>query len=393
MKAWKGIAVSAGVAVAAAALGGERSEAWRDAWGTSETFPFWLEDGRSTPESSVEVTSRADWVAEHGGRTYLVYETDPENHEPNEGLWIGLVGEDGEIQRKILLARGVKDISGVRREEGGEAYVEATDAAGTVRRIPLEYPEPWPEIGTEGSEGEQAQERMAQLEARLWEDWPDSGSGYAAEHVEVHLEEAMEDECGRAVERLRASGIPEGCRADLAGEPGNTMSLVREMVGDSSRTALSQHWANVVDSTARQQYLEGYLRNWIEGAEHPDAWARVCRARGEFRGKAFRARNGVILVSLRPGEAWTGDALARWALVRLAPERVRVEDGKTLVGFELVLPDILGLAQASGSGTFEADADGELRVKEMAATRNIPWTDAEPVEEWWGGEQDGEEEE
>lgn len=149
-----------------------------------------------------------------------------------------------------------------------------------------------------------------------------------------------------------------------------------------TRAALSQHWANVEDSTARQQYLEGYLRNWIGGAEHPDGWARVCRGRGEFRGKAFRARNGVFLVSLRPGEAWTGDALARWALVRLEPESVREEDGKTLVGFELVLPDILGLAQASGSGTFEADADGVLRVKVMDATGNIPWKDAEPIEEW-----------
>lgn len=383
MKAWKGIVVLAGVAAAAGgAWGGERADVWRNAWGTSETFPFWLENGRSTPESSVEVASRADWVAEHGGRTYLVYETDPENREPNEGLWIGLVGDDGEIQRKILLARGVRDISGVRREPSGEAYVEAADGEGTVRRIPLVYPEPWPEIGTEGGEEERAQERMAQLAARLWEDWPDSGSGYAAEHVEVHLENAMEDECGRAVERLRASGIPGGCRAELAGEPGNTVALVREMVGDSSRTALSQHWANVEDSTARQQYLEGYLRNWIGGAEHPDGWARVCRGRGEFRGKAFRARNGVFLVSLRPGEAWTGDALARWALVRLEPERVREEDGKTQVGFELVLPDILGLAQASGSGTFEADADGVLRVKVMDATGNIPWKDAEPIEEW-----------
>ena len=109
----------------------EKEEVWKNAWGTEETCPFWLEDGRSTEKSSFPVVSRADWVMEHEGRTYLLYDVFPGSLEdsifhgiPDERLWIGLVGEDGEIQRKILLARGVKDISGIRRDEDGEAYVE-----------------------------------------------------------------------------------------------------------------------------------------------------------------------------------------------------------------------------------------------------------------------------
>ena len=354
---------------------GDRAEVWRNAWGTDRTFPFWLEEGRSSEKSSVDVRSRADWVVEEGGRTYLVYERDPDNREPDEALWIGLVGEDGEILRKILLAAEVKDISGVRRKEGGGAYVEATDKEGERRRIPLRYPEPWPELDTDGGAWDQYLARIMRLEARLWEDWPDSGSGYAAEHVSVWIRDARKEECARAVERLRAAGIPEPCRAELEGEPERTEARAREMVGDSSAMAYSQHWANVEDIAALENYMSPHLQNWCEGADHPEAWARVCGAEGEFRGEAFRATNGVALLGWKEEEGNEWRVLGGWWLVRLAPEQVREEDGKTRVGFELLEPRNTDGDCQRGTGTFEVDANGRLRVAEFSEARS--WEEEE----------------
>lgn len=341
---------------------GEKMEVWRNAWGTDRTFPFRLEEGRSTEESSVDVLSRADWVVEEGGRTYLLYERDPDNREPDEALWIGLVGEDGEILRKIMLAAEVKDISGVRRDEGGGAYVEATDGEGTRQRIPLRYPEPWPELETDGGAWNGYLARIMRLEARLWEDWPDSGSGYAAEHVSAWIEDARKEECAKVVERLRAAGIPESCQAELEGEPGRTEARAREMVGDSSAMACSQHWANVEDAAARDAFMSAYLRNWFEGTDHLEEWALVCGARGEFQGETFQATNGVALVGWKEGGEKGWEILGGWWLIRLAPERVREEDGRTLVGFDLIEPRNPDATYLGGLGTFEVDVGGMLRV-------------------------------
>ena len=390
MKAEKIGILLAVLAVVGLAWGGEsdslvRAEVWKNAWGTEETCPFWLEDGRSTEKSNFPVVSRADWVTEHEGRTYLLYDVFPGRLEdsifrgiPDERLWIGLLGEDGEIQRKILLARGVKDISGIRRDGDGEAYVEATDGEGAVRQIPLQYPEPWPELETDGGALDRFYARISRLRERLWEDWPDNGSGYATEHVEAWIDDAIQEEYTRAVEALRTSGIPDALREALAEEPGRTEAMVRKMAKEATGPAyFSQHWANVEEFGARQEYLTAFLENWLEGTEHPDGWAQVANAQVEFRGNTFQATNGVVLVALQPGRSFYDDELPHWAIMRLAPEQVREEDGKTLVGFELVLPEILDLVNASGTGTFEADADGVLRVKAMRTTGNIPWADEE----------------
>jgi hypothetical protein len=397
MKAWTKrawLALAAGVFAAGGIAWGEepsdqgvRADAWKNAWGTEETCPFWLEEGRSTEKSEFPVVSRADWVTEHEGRTYLLYDVFEGrlqhtyfNGEPDERLWIGLVGEDGEIQRKILLARGVKDISGVRRDENGEAYVEATDEAGALRRIPLQYPEPWPELKAEGGELSRFYARLSRLRELLWEDWPDNGSGYATEHVEAWIEEAIQEEYTRAVEALRNSGIPEALREALAEEPGRTEAMVKETVAAGMGVSYSQHWANVEEMGKRQSYLLAYLENWLEGAAHPDGWTTVCGAKVEFRGKMYQATNGVVIVPLRPEEGFDGSELAQNLIVRLAPDQVREEEGRTRVGFELVMPDPEG-GPGCGSGTFEADADGILRVKEMRTAQTIPWADEEPGDE------------
>ena len=372
MKALMAI-LAAALAAAGLACGREvpesvsRSDVWRHAWGTDETIPFRLLDGVANEGSSDEVASRADWVVEHEGRTYLLYEVNPGKLEdtiyvgiPDERLWIGLVGDDGEILRKILLARGVRDITGVRREASGEAYVEAADKEGTVRRIPLQFPDPWPETASEGGEWSLFCARMSRLSERLWEDWPGDASGYATEHVWACIEDATEQECRRAVESLRASGIPEPLREDLAGEPERTLERARERVGDSSWTSGSAHWANAMDAATRDEYITPHLQNWFEGVDHPEAWARVCRAEGEFRGISFRATNGVAVLEFPEWKQSFSKELP-WGLIRLAPEQVREENGRMLVGFRLTIPENVSSTCFGGTGTFMADADGVLR--------------------------------
>lgn len=384
MKAWNTIMALAALAAAGMACGQQpaeqsaRSDVWRYAWGTEQTCPFRLVDGVTAGGMSEPVASRADWVVEHEGRTYLLYEANPGVLDdrtfvgvPDERLWIGLVGEDGEILRKILLARGVRDISGVRREASGEAYVEAADKEGTVRRIPLQYPEPWPGLETEGGEWNRYAARMSRLSERLWEDWPGDGSGYATERVWVCLEDAEEQECGRALERLRESGIPEALRKDLAGEPERTLERARERVGDSSLAGGSAHWANVMDAANRDEYITPHHRNWFEGADHPEAWSRVYWAEGEFRGHSFRATNGVAVLEFPEWKRrWAEET--PWSLIRLAPEQVREEDGRMLVGFRLTIPENVDATCHGGTGTFAADADGILRVVEWTEEVRAP---------------------
>ena len=384
MKAWKTIMALAALAASGLACGqlpteqAGRPDVWRHAWGTEETDPFRLEDGSTPPESVYRVVSCEDWVVEHEGRTYLLYDVNPGKLEdtiycgiPDERLWIGLVGDDGEILRKILLARGVRDISGLRREPSGETYVEAADKEGTVRRIPLQYPEPWPELETEGGEWDRYCARMSRLSERLWEDWPGDGSGYATERVWACLEDEMEQECGRAVARLRESGIPEALREDLAGVPDRARERAREAAGDSSLTSGSAHWANVMDGANRDEYVRPHLRNWFEGADHPEAWARLYHAEGEFRGQAFRATNGVAVLVFPEWKLRFAEE-PPWGLIRLAPEQVREEDGRTLVGFRRTIPENVDATCHGGTGTFAADADGILRVVEWTEEVRAP---------------------
>ena len=61
-----------------------------------------------------------------------------------------------------------------------------------------------------------------------------------------------------------------------------------------------------------------------------------------------------------------------WGLIRLAPEQVHEEDGRTLVGFRLTIPENVDATCLDGTGTFAADADGILRVVEWTEEVRAP---------------------
>lgn len=363
---------------------GSRPEAWRNVWGTHETFPFRLVDGKELNGRAGTVVSRADWVVGHAGRTYVLYDSEPGEvgesmfqDVPEESLWIGLVGENGEILRKRLLARGVKNISGVRRGLFGISYVTASWKWVLPRFIPLRFPKPWPKVKTTGGAWERFQARTGQMLDRLWEDWPDNDSGYAADCVSHTYEELLEKEYDAAVDLLRKSEIAETCRMALAEEPKRTVLLAWEAAGDSSSTAFNVHWGNTMDRVSREQFMEPYVRNWLEGSDHPAGWATVCEARGVFRGEPFQATNGVALVGRRAWERRFDEEMTKmWGLIRLAPERVRETGGKTLIGFDLVFPQLMDSAREGGSGTFELGGDGTLTMVELETTWNIRWDDS-----------------
>ena len=369
----------------------EASDVWKTAWGTHESQPFQLEDGKGMVDEFTPVVSRADWMLEREGRVYILYEVDPGDLEPNgflymdeetdefqkecrESLWIGLLGEDGEIVRKTRLGTGLRDISGIRTGADGRAQVTALDVQGRTRTIPLKYPLPWPPLEQTGSAWNRYNERLHREIIRIGEDWPGNASGYAAQWQDNALQPILDKERRQAVETLRRRPMTKACRACLEGEPGRSWALAWEATEGGADPSGNVHWGQVVAAEEREHFIYPFLRNWIEGFEHPGGWMLVCNAQGEFNGESFTATNGVALVGL---EGWKkrfpeGEGFDRWGLLRLAPEQVRKEDGKTFVGFELIMPQFLDSAWKAGHGTFVAEG-GTLHLQELAICMDFPW--------------------
>ena len=67
---------------------------------------------------------------EPNGFHYMNEETEEFEKAYNESLWIGLLGEDGEIVRKNRLGTGLQDISGIQTGTDGRDQVTALDAQG-----------------------------------------------------------------------------------------------------------------------------------------------------------------------------------------------------------------------------------------------------------------------
>lgn len=376
----------------------ERADAWKNFHGTHECFPFRVENGKGFDyvgekydEPSTPIVSRADWVAFREGRTFVLYDVDPGNLEPNgfhymneatekfekgyqESLWIGLLGGDGEIVRKKRLGTGSRDISGIQTGANGRDFVIAVDVQGQTRTIPLDYPLPWPPLEQEGNAWERYNERIEREIERIGEDWPGNASGYAAQWQDNALQSFLGKERQQAVETLRTRPMTKACRACLEGEPDRTWVLSWEATEGVADQSCNVHWGQVVASEERERFIYPYLRNWIEGFDHPGGWMLVCNARGEFNGEVFTASNGVALVGL---EGWKNrvteeEAIDRWGLLRLAPEQVRKEDGKTFVGFELLMPHFMDSSWKAGHGTFVAEG-GTLHLLDLTTCLDLPW--------------------
>lgn len=381
------------------------SDAWRDISGTNECFPFKVRDGKgfvyqgkNYDDPFDPVLTRADWTISQGGRTYVLFDINPGDMDASmfkdvfdESLWIGLLGKKGEVVSKIRLATGVKDISGIRRALRIGAYVSATKADGSKTIIPLRFPEPWPVLRPTGDVWKDFQLRQKRLMDQLWEDWPDNGSGYAADWVSLRLEEKMEEEYRKAIDALKAAAPSETRRAELDAEYEMARSFAWDFAGDSSATAANVHWGNFCDRTIRGQTMEVYLRNWLEAAENPDGWETVRRAKGTLYGVDFAATSGVAVISVsdqwldrrRNGEPEPKGGLAEissasnsapanpsalpppsfnadegededdndagynsrtdtWTLLlRLSPMRLREEGGEVFAAYELIASGVL----------------------------------------------------
>ena len=59
-------------------------------------------------------------------------------------------------------------------------------------------------------------------------------------------------------------------------------------------------------------------------------------------------------------------------MLRLAPEQVRKAEGKTCVGFELIMPQFMDSAWKTGHGTFVAE-EGMLRLQNLSICLDFPW--------------------
>ena len=389
---------SAGCSNRTQAVPPDRVDAWKNFHGTHECFPFRVENGQGFEYEGEKyddpcspIVSRADWVVVRDGLTFVLYDVDPGNLEPNgfhymneeseefekaylESLWIGLLGDDGEVVRKNRLGTGLRDISGIQTGSDGRDQVTALDAQGQKRTIPLKYPLPWPPLEQKGSAWDRYNERIQREADRIGEDWPGNASGYAAQWQDNALQSFLDKERRQAVETLRTRPMTKACRACLEREPDRSWMLAWEASEGVGDQAGNVHWASVVASEERDRFIYPFLRNWFEGFEHPGGWMLVCNARGEFNGETFTATNGVALVGL---EGWKKrfpdeEGMGQWGLLRLAPELVRKEEGKTFVGFELIMPQFMDSAWKAGHGTFVAEG-GTLHLQDMAICLDFPW--------------------
>lgn len=370
---------------------GAASDAWETAWGTHESHAFRLKDGKGLVNEVTPVVSKADWMVEREGRIYILYEVEPGNLEPDgfhymdgeteefqkgyrESLWIGLLGEDGEIVRKNRLGTGLRDISGILTGTDGCDRVTALDVQGNMRTIPLKYPLPWPPLAQKGSAWDRYNERVEREIARIGEDWPGNASGYAAQWQDNAQQAFLDKERRQAVETLRTRPMTSACQTCLEGEPDRTWVLAWEATEGVADPAYNVHWGQVMASAERDHFIYPYLRNWLEGFEHPGGWILVCNARGEFNGESFTATNGVALVGLAGwnNRSQEGEGFDRWGLLRLAPEQARKEDGKTFVGFELIMPQFMDSAWKAGHGTF-VEENGTLHLQNLTICLDFPW--------------------
>lgn len=339
------------------------SDVWKNLSGTEELEPFRLVEGKAfllpayrDEPPSMPVVSREDWTVSKGGRRFALYEVDPIGSETlsgistedGESLWIGLVGKDARIERKILLARDVKEVSGVRLDGRGGAFVAAKTVDGTGTNVALRFPEPWPALRLTGDPWRDYEARQARRAERFWEDYPDIGSGYAAEHVSVGLEEALLAECSNAVARLKGltPSDPEKAALDVALE--QALSWSRESRGDAVRNPHSVHWNNVLDFEARECVLEACLQTWLEATEDLDGWKAVRSATGTLHGKTFAATGGVAAVTLpsrwiqdqlgQTGDPWEDAPPELPVLIRLSPKGAIRNEDSISVPYELLGP-------------------------------------------------------
>lgn len=364
-----------------------RSEAWRNITGSHECFPFRVEngkgfvyDGPNYDNPEMPVATRPDWTVSRLGRTYVLYDVDPANMEPSmfedefeESLWIGLVGDDGKIVRKIRLATGVKKISGIRYElGGGVAYVTATSVDGWKRIIPLRFPEPWPELKPTGDVWRDFEARMERLDDELWEEWPDNESGYAADWVSSRYDEAMMNEYRKAIEMLKASAPTDTRRAELDAELSMALAMTADDVEGSFAEAANVHWGNFYERVMFERAMEPYLRNWLEAAANPENWDTVRNAKGTLHGVEFAVTSGVAVITVP-----TSWVYKRWAekdgedpdaidpnidegnpnkwklLVRLSPARVLRNGDVVSTDYDIIAPDIMDSGYDVGQGTVE----------------------------------------
>lgn len=289
--------------------------------------------------------------------------------EFEESLWIGLVGDGGKIVRKVRLATGVKDISGVRRAFGG-AYVSATTADGTRRRIALRFPRPWPELKPSGDVWRDFEARMERLSDELWEDWPDNESGYASDWVSHRFDEAMMNEYRKAIETLKASATTDMRRDELDAELSMALATTAEDIVGSFAGAGNVHWGNFHERVSLEMAMEPYLRNWLEAAANPENWDVVRNAKGTLHGVEFAATSGVAVITVP-----TSWVYKRWAekdgkdpeainptidegnpekwklLVRLSPAHVSRNGDEVSTDYDIIAPGIMDSGYDVGHGT------------------------------------------
>ena len=394
MRHWKLFVLSAAAAgIAAWLLAGSRasvggSDAWKDAHGRHESFPWRLENGSgfdyegpNCDRPCSPVVSRPDWTVSDKGRTYLLYEFEPGNMGPgmfpgeyDESLWIGLTDERHAVVRKIKLATGVTEISGIRNGLRGP-FVTAVAASGTKTNIALRFPEPWPPLQPSGSAWGDFERRRNRLLEDLWEDWPGNGSGYAADWVSARMDEDLDREWRAAVEALKAAAPDDARRAELDAEAAAILSLVRGRSDGAGDEAGTVHWSNFTDRVVREQAMEPFLRNWLEASDDPAGWEAVRSATGTFGGEPFAATGGVAVLSLP--RAWIAE---RWrtppdaagpetkvlrdrtgansdgaerttVLLRLAPAGA-VRDGNSVrADYEATVPDVMDSGRLVERGT------------------------------------------
>ena len=336
-------------------IGIGKSDAWKNVSGSHECFPFKVRDGKGFVYQGANydnpcdpVVTRRDWTITRQGRTYVLFDVNPGDMEPNgfkdqfnESLWIGLLGDDGEIVRKIKLATGVKGVSGVKRASGG-AYVSATAFDGSKRLIALRFPRPWPELRTTGDAWKDFEMRMERRNDELWEDWPGNGSGYAADWVSKRMEALLDDEYRKAIEVLKASAPDDARRAELDSELTMAMTQAGNIVGDSYAEAGNVHWGNFYERFSLERTMEPYLRNWLEAAGNPKGWETVHGATGMIHGVSFAATSGVAVITVNDDQV---------QLLRLSPANVMEADGVYSIHYEITKPLVMDSGYRVEQGT------------------------------------------
>lgn len=349
------------------------TDAWKNARGEFYFDAFQLKNGKTPEDCLTNITSKEGWSFVWQDNSYLLYEINQgelekdNNGECKQQLNIGLLDSDRNIINKDCLVSGVKNISKVKVSPQGKPFVSANLVDGTETNIVICFPKQFNPLPDMNKNAEAYLEAYrSQIYSSIYGDYPPEYHFSAVDNrwisskinellnqerrkiLDLHV--AIFSEEGKSVEdKLKCLSLIGGLMSNEIGENNKLDDFI-----STSHAALDEYTLQ----EAKNYCWEG----WIKSINYPEGWRKVRNAKGVFRGRAFVAKEGLVLINAKVKNDYTGAADNTFLILKLFPERYREEwcynptdwsqYYEEKIGFELIYPGAVSGSYLPEKGDF-----------------------------------------